>query len=196
MNVNQKDKSSRRVSVLGEAPTAKPPKGGKTKLVAWLALVLWLLIAVMSDLSVFLLSIPEFDQLQVYEGTITFTKGGKRNTYLAMNTGDKVIDFTCWISSTEISDCIRHEQWPLYRGKHGKIYSYRAMINGFLYENRLLQFEVDNETVIPYSDKKEEYLESQRGYPYIHSLLTIPILIWIALLYLSNNYREEKKIQK
>ena len=167
-------------------------KKTKTTTLAWVALALFLLGAVMKDLSVLQLSIPEFDELQVYEGTITFTKGGKRNTYLALDIGNKVIDFTCWISSAGISECFRKEQWPLYRGKHGKIYYYRATINGFFHENRLLQLEVDEKTVISYPEQKAEYLRLQRGHPYLHSLEIIPILIWIALLYLSNNHKRDK----
>jgi hypothetical protein len=194
MSAKEKNNSNRRVSVLKNIPEDMPPKGITTKTVAWLMLALWLIVLVMKDLSVFLLSIPEFDELQVHEGSITFTKGGKRNTYLALDIGDKVIDFTCWISSAGRSNCIKHDQRPLYRDKRGKIYSYRAMINGFFYENRLLQLEIDGETVISYSEQKAEYLRLKRGHLYIHTVMVIPILIWLLLLYLENNeeYLKEK----
>jgi hypothetical protein len=169
------------------------PRGAKMIALAWVLLALGVLGAVMKDLSVFLLFVPKFHELQVHEGTITITKGGKRNSYLALDTGEKTIDFACWISSAGISNCLEKEQRTLYVGKRGKVYSYRALINGFFHENRLLQLEVDEEVVISYSEQKAEYQRLRNVHLYFHSWLVIPVLIWILLIYFSNTANRIKR---
>jgi hypothetical protein len=187
-----KDISNHRVSVLKNMHDGKSPKQVNQKPIAWVFLVLCLMMAILADLSVFLLSIPEFDELQVYEGEMTMTKGGKRNMYLALDTRDKVVNFTCWITSDGISNCLNKEQWSLYEGKNGKVYFYRAMINGFFHENRLLQLETDGVIVITYQEQKSRYLRSKHTHVYVKSLLLIPISIWLLALYLSNNIKGRK----
>jgi hypothetical protein len=183
---------ARNASDAKQAPVSTLSKGGKPSPMAWLLLVLLGFGAVMKDLSVFLLFVPEFDKLQAHEGVLTITQGGKRNSYLALDIGEKTVDFTCWISSAGISNCLEKEQRPLYLGKPGKVYSYRALINGIFHENRLLQLEVDGEVVISYIEQKEEYERLKHVHLYFHSWLVIPVLIWMLLIKLSTTPSREK----
>ncbi len=161
------------------------------KKLAWLFFLLMLIISITKDLSVFLLSIPTFNDLEEHEGIVEITHGGYRNSYLSLKADDKVILFTCWISSGGISDCIEKEKRAFYIGKPAKIYSYRALINGIFYENRLLQLEVDGKTIISYEQQKTKYLQKKDSYFYLQTLFCFVALLFLTTLY----FKDTKEMQ-
>jgi len=159
----------------------------KMKVYAWLFFLLTLTIAFMKDGTVLMLSIPDIKDLQVYEGELSITRGGRRTTFLTINNEKRTVNFTCWITSKGLSDCLKKEQYPLYIGKKAKVYSYRAIINGIFYENRLMQLEVDDKAIMSYEEQRKRYSRLKDRHFYGQSIICFIALFWLILVYLRNS---------
>lgn len=125
-----------------------------------------------ADLDVFLLKIPELDQLETSEGSIAFNLTPlSRGSSLLLNKKGQMIELNCWITSIGMKDCVSKDDRNSFRGKKGKAWWYVARINGFSTEKRLLQLEVDGELVIKYLDQKNKYIENKSNYIYVWPIL-------------------------
>lgn len=178
----EENKDDVRKNVLDSKTNGEPPRHFRK--IAWLSFLLALVLAIMSDLSVILLKIPNFNELNFHEGIIEFTEGGRRNSYLSLSVNDETIIFQCWITASSVSNCIKKEQRDFYMGKKATIYSYRALIDGVFHENRLLQLEIDGKEVINYNDKKIEYLWRKDKHLYFQSYVFCLTALGIVFVYL------------
>lgn len=201
VDTNKKTKSNR-ISVLDSSKDERKEipiwrqNNVKTSTGVMIILTVLFIIALMRDSSVYLLEIPKFNDLKAHAGIVEITYGGRRNSYLSLNTGEDVILFTCWIWSGGISDCLTAEQRAAFTGKQATTYSYRALINGVFHENRLLQLEVNGKTIIVYKEQKAEYFRHKKQFFYSSTALFLTVLFCVLFVYgikrLNNNSEKEK----
>lgn len=168
-------------------------RSGKSKtgnaILLFALLIFFLSIA---DLDVFLLKIPEFEQLENSEGTIGFdlTALSRGSSLLLINNG-KTIKLNCWITSSGIKDCVSKDDRNYLRGKQAKAWWYLARINGIFKEKRLLQLEVNGKIFINYLDQKDKYLEDKKAYLYVWPVFFCLTMFFYILFLLINKFRNK-----
>lgn len=155
-----------------------------------LFVVLMFVMALLTDLSVALLSIPKFNELQTYEGKIKMTRGFRRGASLILSNKNKSILLNCWITSVGNKSCLRGKERNLYIGNTGKAWWYKARINGVFYEKRLLQLEVNSKIIITYSNQRKSYMRMKNSHFYVMTMVFFLSLFWLIIMYISNDYSE------
>ncbi|WP_140912144.1 hypothetical protein [Methylomonas koyamae] len=159
---------------------------------AALLFVLLTFILSLFDLDIFLLKIPEFNQLETGDGTISFNLTPlSRGSSLMLNGQGKSIELNCWITSVGMKDCVASEDKNQLKGKKAKAWWYEARINGFFTENRLLQLDVDGKLVIDYLDQRSKYIKSKEAYIYVWPMFFCVAVFFYFVVRLSNNYRNK-----
>lgn len=144
------------------------------------------------DLDIFLLKIPEFNQLETGDGRISFNLTPlSRGSSLLLNDKGKSIELNCWITSVGMKDCVATEDKTQFNGKKAKAWWYEARINGFFTEKRLLQLEVDGKLVINYLDQRSKYIKSKEAYIYVWPMFFCVAVFFYFVVRFSNNYRNK-----
>lgn len=140
------------------------------------------------DLDVFLLKIPDIDEAMVSEGIIKMSPfSGKRGRSLVVTTTNGQLVLNCWVTSRRDKTCIKKQDNILYLGKHAKVWWYKARINGFFEENRMLQLEIDGRLVISYKAQKEKYLLSKENHDYLPTVLFIIFFLLSLTIHINRN---------
>ncbi|MBD9358093.1 hypothetical protein [Methylomonas albis] len=152
--------------------------------------VLLTFILSLADLDVFLLKIPEFNQLETGHGSINFSLTPlSRGSSLILGNKGKTIELNCWITSVGTKDCFATEDKNPFKGKNAKAWWYEARINGFFTENRLLQLEVDGKLVINYLDQRNKYIKIKESYIYVWPMFFCVAVFFYFIVRFSNNCR-------
>ncbi len=130
------------------------------------------------DLDVLLLKIPNIDEALVSEGVIKWSPfTGKRGKSLVIATTNGQLVLNCWITSGRDKSCIKKQDNILYLDKPAKAWWYKARVNGFFEEKRLLQLEIDGQLIVNYDEQKEKYLLSKKNHNYLPTILFIISLL-------------------
>jgi hypothetical protein len=157
-----------------------------------LFIVLLTFILSLVDLDIFLLKIPDFNQLETGDGTISFSLTPlSRGSSLILSNKGKSIELNCWITSVGMKYCVAAEDKNQFTGKKATAWWYEARINGFLTEKRLLQLEVDGKLVINYLDQRNKYIKSKEAYIYVWPMFFCVAVFFYFVVCFSNNYRNK-----
>ncbi len=164
-------------------------KNDNSKLVAWLLFLFMFFAALMKDGNVLILSIPNFNELEVYEGEL-FNLKGKRNSFVAIKDGHETIKFSCRIVSSGRTNCLNPEDYNFFVGKQVKIYSYNTSIDLFFTHNRLMQLELKDRVILSYEDQKKKYTNAKKNHVYTQSIFCLGAFIWLIFVYRRNNGKQ------
>lgn len=140
------------------------------------------------DLDVFLLTIPDIKEALVSEGVVKMSPfSGKRGRSLIITTTNGQLVLNCWINSRRDKTCIKKQDNILYLNKHAKVWWYKARINGFFEENRMLQLEIDGQVVVDYKEQKEKYLLSKDNHDYLPTVIFMIFFLLSLSIHINRN---------
>lgn len=152
------------------------------------ALLLLLVFGLLSpfDYSVYSFEIPEFNNLEISEGVVSFGAPRRSGTPFLLRVDGSQLKLLCRANSTSNVSCIPKKEQHLLSGKRAKVRWYTANIYGsLLTEKRLLQLETDEKVYLAYEKQKEKYLDQKNRHFYVFFIITLFSLAVFLLLQLS-----------